>query len=353
MARPKELSRRVAFAGAPLVLLVVAALTLFACCCPRPASPTARLAPVPSPPVGQRHFDIPEEAVPAPRTQVQMRNVHFRLDPTVALQIHALRGSMYDKVEGRPLNLDDKRSFIVNVLRARAGVSNRGLSDLLNRYVFDYEKAPLKNLTVIVHDGRLVIEGVIHKLVDLPFTMSAAVTLDDGWLRIQPVDIDVCNVDGDRLMRSFGLTLESILKPLPKGVRAQKNDLLIDPLQILPPPAIAGNITAIELHENELTLLFTSEDGAPDLVPTDPSEPNWMYFRDGTLRMGKLFMVRADMQVIDAHPADTFDFFLDFYNNQLVEGYVRNTPDYALRAFMRDYADLGAPRREGERLAPR
>lgn len=352
MARAKQFVRRAAIVGAPLIAAIVVALTLFACCCPKTTAPTAKLEPVAAPPVGLRHFDVPDEAVPSARTQAQMRNVVFRLDPTVALRIHSLRGTMFDKVEGKPLNFDDKRSFIVSVIRARVGMSNRSLTDLLNRYVFDDPTSPLRNLIATVHEGRMVQEGVIHKLVDLPFTMTADVSIDDGWLRIHPLDIQVCNVDGDLLLKSFGITLEKILKPLPPGVRASKNDLLIDPLKILPPPAITGHLTGVEPHENELLLVFTSDDAVADLTPPDPAEPNWMFFRDGTLRMGKLFMVRADMQVVDADPRDDFDFFIDYYNNQLVDGFTRNQPDYGLKVFMRDFDELGKPPAPGERLAP-
>jgi len=77
-----------------------------------------------------------------------------------------------------------------------------------------------------------------------------------------------------------------------------------------------------------------------------------MFFRDGTLRMGKLYFVRADMQVVDTDPRDLFDFFVDYYNNQLVQGFTRNQPDYGLKVFMRDFEDLGKPRQPGERLPP-
>jgi hypothetical protein len=59
------------------------------------------------------------------------------------------------------------------------------------------------------------------------------------------------------------------------------------------------------------------------------------------LRMGKLFMVTADMQVIDLDPADPFDFFIDEYNAQLVAGFDKNRANYGLTVHMKDYAKLG------------
>jgi len=282
-----------------------------------------------------------------------MRNVLFRVDPTIALGIHSLRGEMYDRSEEKPLNFDDKRTFVVRLFQARIGINGRGLSDLMNRYVFHYEGAPLRNLVVRVHEGRLIQQGVMHKIIDIPFEMTADVsTTEEGWIRIHPVDMQICNLDGTALMMAFGITLDEILKKLPRGVRVEKNDLLLDPLAILPPPEIAGHLTRVELHEDELLQIFESATKPAALAPPDPAEPNWMYYRDGTLRMGKLFMVRADMMVVDTDPRDPFDFFVDHYNHQLAAGFTRNQPNYGLKVFMRDYGDLGRPVQPGERLAP-
>jgi hypothetical protein len=350
VANAKLIARRAAVVIVPFVTGLAVALTLFACCCPQRIARGA-LEPVPAPPIGLAHFDVPREAVPAARTQTEMRNVLFHIDRTIALKIYTMRGEMYAKDEGQPLNFDDKHSFIVNIHRGRIGVSGRALTDLMNHYVFAYEGSPLRDLVITVHEKRLVQRGIIHKLVDLPFEMTADVSVtDDGWMRIHPIDINICNVDGDLMMKAFGISLDEIIEKVPPGVRVEKNDLLIDTLKILPPPAIAGRLSDVELHEDELTQIFASDVASAPLAPPDPAEPNWMFFEGGTLRMGKLFMVRADMHVVDTDPSDPFDFFVDFYNNQLSAGFTKNQPDYGLKVFMRDYADLGTPRRPGERV---
>ena len=77
-----------------------------------------------------------------------------------------------------------------------------------------------------------------------------------------------------------------------------------------------------------------------------------MLYRGGTLRMGKLLMVDADMQVTDTDPSDPFDFVIDGYNEQLVAGFTRNQSNFGLLVYMRDFNDLGKPPRPGERLIP-
>jgi hypothetical protein len=353
VSKVKLLARRTAVVLIPFLTGVAVALTLFACCCPGRLARDQAPEPIPTPPIGLAHFDEPKDAAPAAHTQAEMHNVMFHVDPTIVLRIHTLRGEFFDKTEGQPLNFDDKKSFIVKIFKARIGVSGGALTDLLNHYVFNYEGTPLKGLRIQVHEGRLVQQGIMHKLLDIPFEMTADVSVtDDGWLRIHPIDIKICNLNGELLMKAFGISLDEILKKLPSGVRVQKNDLLINATAILPPPVIQGQLRDVELHEDELLQIFDSNTAAAPLDPPDPQEKNWMFFRDGTLRMGKLYFVRADMQVVDTDPRDPFDFFVDYYNHQLVEGFTRNQPDYGLKVFMRDFEDVGKPRQPGERLSP-
>jgi len=353
VSKVKLIARRTAVVLVPFLTGVGVALTLFACCCPGRLARDQAPEPVPAPPIGAVHFNEPEDAAPSAHTQAEMHNVSFHVDQTIALKIYSLRGEFFDKAEGHPLNFDDKKSFIVKIFKGRIGVSGRALTDLLNHYVFNYQGAPLKGLVISVHEGRLVQQGIMHKLVDIPFEMTADVSVtDDGWMRIHPIDIKICNINGELLMKAFGISLDEILKKLPAGVRVEKNDLLINATSILPPPVIQGQLRDVELHEDELVQIFDNGAAAAALDPPEPAEKNWMFFRDGTLRMGKLYFVRADMQVVDTDPRDLFDFFVDYYNNQLVQGFTRNQPDYGLKVFMRDFEDLGKPRQPGERLPP-
>jgi len=41
----------------------------------------------------------------------------------------------------------------------------------------------------------------------------------------------------------------------------------------------------------------------------------------------------ADLIMIDMDPADPFDFSFDHYQDQLVAGYTKSTPQYGLRTY--------------------
>ena len=100
----------------------------------------------------------------------------------------------------------------------------------MNRYVFNYSGAPLKGLVVSLENGHLVQEGIMHKIIDIPFKMTADVSATpDGWIRIHPIKIEICNLNGAALMKAFGISLQKVLTKLPPGVRVEKNDTLIEP----------------------------------------------------------------------------------------------------------------------------
>ena len=83
--------------------------------------------------------------------------------------------------------------------------------------------------------------------------------------------------------------------------------------------------------------------GAPDpprLIPSYPAK-NYMYFRGGTIRFGKLFMVDADLLTVDADESDPFDFYFDYYHAQLVAGHHVTLPNYGLVRYLVDFGHLG------------
>ena len=334
------------------VIAVILASPLFfvRCCCP----PAVRHAPVTTPsPAAALHLEPPPEIASKGPTDAEMQNVDFRIAEGLVLHIHELHGTMRDRANG-PLDFDDKKSFILRMNDAQVGVDGDTLTTLMNDYVFAYPGAPLRNLHIAIVNGVMTQEGVMHKVIDIPFSMTTEVSVtSDGRLRIHPTKIQICNLNGKGLMKALGITLQKMLDLKgAKGVTVEKNDLLIEPLGILPPPQIESRLVAATLAGDQLVQTFSTGERSADLTPPAANEPNYMYFRGGTLRMGKLFMVQADMEVVDSDPSDRFDFYLDRYNEQLSAGFDRNQLNYGLVVFMRDFGDVGQPPRSGERLAP-
>ena len=333
--------------------VLLSLLLLPACCCVRgPAGPTT--APQQRiPPIGTQPIPNLSEAEAKEPTQAEMHNVDFHVDESTVLNIHTLRGEMVAKQPGAPVNFDNKLTFILRVDTGKIGMKTPSLDNLMNRYVFGYSGAPLKSLHVVPEGKQLRQEGIIHKIVHIPFTMWADVSASNGLIRIHPTRISICGINGLGLLKAVGQSLEKMLTlPKDRGVSAEKNDLLLDPNKMLPPPQVELKLVDVRIEGDELVQIFDAGRHLAPLKLPKPEERNTMYYRGGTLRMGKPLMIDADMQVVDTDPSDPFDFFIDRYNEQLVEGLSRNQPDYGLVVYMRDFDDLGTPPRPGERRPP-
>jgi hypothetical protein len=191
-------------------------------------------------------------------------------------------------------------------------------------------------------------EGVMHKVVDIPFTMWANVSADHGMIRLHPTKISICGINGLGLLKAMGQSLEKMLKmPEGRGVRAEENDLLLDPAKILPPPATELRLASVRAEGQELVQTYDAGLHLAPLTLPDPSAKNTMYFKGGTLRMGKLLMIDADMQVVDGDMSDPFDFFIDRYNDQLVAGSSHNQPNYGLIVTMKDFDEVAGRGSQG------
>lgn len=276
-------------------------------------------------------------------TQVSMRNVNFYIIPAAALRIRALRGQMRP-LHGGPITFDDKNAFAIHLDYAEIRLNGKDLTALMNDHIFAYPGAPLKHLKIHTSGSRVVQSGVMHKILDIPFEITADVSVTPaGLIRLHPVKTRILGVNGDDLMRAFHLTLEKILDlSKAQGVTVKGNDLFLDPVLILPPPAMEGHATAIRVEGDELVQTFGTVDAGPSLLPPDTSAGAYMYYKGGTIHFGKLLMLDAQMQVVDLRPTRFFDFSLDRYKDQLVAGYERTLPDLGLEVYMLGLDKLGS-----------
>jgi hypothetical protein len=142
-------------------------------------------------------------------------------------------------------------------------------------------------------------------------------------------------------MKFFGVSLQGLIKLHPGyGARIETDDFILDPTGIFPPPRMRGRLTAIRLEPGGIAQTFGGMDSSASLPRPDSAAVNYMYFRGGTLRFGKLTMTDTDLEILDDNPADPFDFSLDDYNAQLVAGYNKNTEGHGLIVHMPDFKTL-------------
>jgi hypothetical protein len=211
--------------------------------------------------------------------------------------------------------------------------------------VFGYKGSPLRKLRVRTEGSQLVQKGVMRKGVDLSFEITSSLSLtDSGWIRLHPTKVRVLGVNGQSLLDALGLELDDLLDLSGSAAaRVKGDDIYLDPTKILPPPAIVGRLVAVRVDGDALVQEFARlpEDSVFDgYARADSAAPNYLFFRGGRLRFGRLEMRDTQLQILDLDPSDPFDLYLAEYNRQLVAGYSRNRPDLSLQAFFPDFTDL-------------
>jgi hypothetical protein len=205
------------------------------------------------------------------------RNVALHIDPSIVLEIRHIDGALLSTVPNQPPVFDDQRSFTLRIDSGVVAMSPEGLSDLLNRYIFAYDGAPLKNLTITIVNGQLHQKGTLHKGVDVPFAIDADISATpDGRIRLHPTKVKAAGLPAGGLMKLFGVELDELIKvKQAPGVQIQDNDFLLSPDRLLPAPKIAGHLTRVHIDGNRIVETFGPGTIAK-LTPPDPRARNFM-----------------------------------------------------------------------------
>jgi hypothetical protein len=278
-----------------------------------------------------------------PAVQVDMRNVMYHFTDQVAVHIHQLHGRVLPTQRARFPVIDDVQSFTFAIAFAEIALSTETLSYVLNHYVFAAPDAPLKDITVTTTDNnRLKVQGKLHTKGDLPFAMEGTpAATPEGHIRLHTHTITVAYVSVKGLLDVLGLKIAQLVNTdkVP-GVRLEGNDLSLDPAQLLPPPRIAGRVTAVHVQGEQILQVFGTK---PPAEAPPAYQGNYMAYRGGQLRFGKLTMAETDLVLIDLDPEEPFDFCLDHYKEQVGAGYAKMTTDAGLRVFTRDCNKIQPP----------
>jgi hypothetical protein len=289
----------------------------------------------------------PEPSPPPPSsrglTREVMKNINFHADDLVVYDIRTIRGSLLRRYKSKPPTFDDKRSFILNIDSAVIGVRMDTLANLMNSYVFAYSGAPLKNFRFSIDGNQLKATGSVHKVADLPFEVKGIVSAtSDGKIRIHATSIKTAGLPVKGFLHLFGIEMDDVVRAKQaRGLRIDDNDLIVDPEQMGPPPMIRGKVTAVQIVGDEVIVIFGGRGNLSEAeiarLANSRAGGNYVHYRGGMIRFGKLTMTNADLKIIDANPKDPFDFSIDHYNRQMVAGYAKATPGYGLVAYAPDY----------------
>jgi hypothetical protein len=276
--------------------------------------------------------------------QIQMKNVNLLLDRQIVLEVRELCGQLERTNPEIPVTFDDGSSFQVNIDAARVAISPASLTALMNSYVFAYEGAPVKSITMKLDGNRLVQTGTIHKGVDLPFEIEGSLSATpDGNIRVHADKIKSAHVPVKGLLHFLGEDLAKLIKQKAgRGVTMDGDDIILSLHSLTPPPHLRGRVTRVAIVDGKIVQEFNSGRHVASLTPPFHTAA-YIYHRGGILRFGKLTMNDADLEIVGDRPG-TFDFFQREYKRQLIAGYSKNTADNGLVAHMVDYLRVAGSR---------
>ena len=265
---------------------------------------------------------------------VDMRNVHLHVSDDAALDVTWMHGRLHSASSDRPPIFDDQSSFSMEIDDAEVALDAASLTALVNRA---FKGSNLSDLRVSFDGSNIVQRGKLSKGLTVSFTVTASVaTTNEGQLIVHPLKVKAAGIPTTKLMGLFGDELQDLVKARPDaGISLHDNDMILDPTKLLPPPATRGRVVKAFVRGDRLVQIFGK--GAAE---RPKAGENYVWFRGNAIRFGRLTMSNADLKLVDMDPKDPFDFYSAKYNQQLVAGYSKNTPDGALRTHMPDYNDL-------------
>ncbi len=120
-----------------------------------------------------------------------------------------------------------------------------------------------------------------------------------------------------------------------KGVQVDEDDIYFDPEQILSEPRKRGKLTDVHIAQNTGDIVEIYGPARPEVIRVKEWR-NFIRLQGGTLEFGKLTMHHVDIVMIDISKDAWFDFDLNQYQAQMVNGYTRMTPQAGLQIFMPD-----------------
>jgi len=270
-----------------------------------------------------------------------MRNVIFRVMPTVALQIYNLNGLMVPTKAGQTISLDDKDSFLLDMQSATTSISSKDLTALVNGYILPRAGTPLRNLSMVLNpDQTISVKGTFHKVIDVPFTSTATMSVTpDGNMQMHLSDMKVGGIIDQSVMDCLGLKVSQFAQPTRKqSFQVVGNDIIFPISQMFPPPSVTGKLKSLSIKDGNLNLVFGATPGT-SFAPANSAE-SYIFFRGGTMRFGRLTMTPVEMELVNLKPAKTFEFALAKYFQQLTAGNSKSLSNGGLLVYMASYQDL-------------
>ena len=246
------------------------------------------------------------------------------------IYVRWLRGQMARTSSIVNPSFDDPDSFVIDV---KAGVIHTNVGDLANFLNEGITNSPLKNIKLSGDGDQLKLTGTLHKVVPIPIEVISTIGVaPDNRIQIHVTKINLLKIPFKKLLGGMDVTVSSLFHPgdIP-GVEVKENDIFLDTAKAVPPPHIRGQLASVRIINPDFQEIYGN---AQEDVTRLEQWRNFLQLHGGTIDFGKLTMRQVDLMMVDLSNNAWFDLDLANYQDQLVNGYTRMTPQAGLQIFM-------------------
>ena len=168
--------------------------------------------------------------------QIAMKNVMYHYTGPIAVHVVQLQGELLPKKSGEIPVFDDKNSFTLALSSAEISISCDALARVLNQNVLSASNSPIKDLTIESKNNQLVIKGKLPQKGDVSFETTGVLTVEgDGRIRLHTEHLKAAHLPVKGLLDLLGVDITGMINTKKiEGISAEKDDLILDPEQILP-----------------------------------------------------------------------------------------------------------------------
>ena len=275
-------------------------------------------------------------------TNIYAHNLMLRKGPTgFRVYVRWLRGQMARTSRNTNPSLDDPESFYIDV---KNGVIHTNVGDLANFLNEGISNSPLKKIKLSGDGDQLKLKGTLHKIIPLPIEVISTIGVaPDNRIQIHVTKINLLKIPFKKLLAGFNVTAASLFpsNDIP-GVEVKDNDIYLDTGSAAPAPHIRGQLTSVRIINPDFQQIYGN---AQEDVARVEQWRNFMQLQGGTIDFGKLTMRHVDLMMVDLSKNAWFDLDLNNYQDQLVHGYTRMTPEAGLQIFMPSLEEIPADKK--------
>lgn len=265
----------------------------------------------------------PPRATGIRETLLILHNADLHFARNVGFHVIDLTASAFPRTPGQPLRLDDPTSFYIVAHQGKVLVSETALSALLNEYTFNFEGAPLRNISIEMADGTLQFSGQYDRNGWVDFSMSGDVTrVNDHVLKLVADTVSVEGRPAGELLAAAHVELDDLLDISANGVVLKGNTIWLDALKLFPPPELRLSIEAARITDRGLVLKVDDGVTVPDIDPVVQSD-SYILIKGGDVKIMNTIVRGANLELHSKPPGETVGLVLYHYRKQLVHGFFK------------------------------